>query len=451
VDDGGRLGAGLVLLLAGDLAGAAATVAPLADAADPTHRLLGQLLGAVLAGLDDRLPDVAGELGRIALEAEFAGLPWVERMSRGLAEAFLVAGGAPAWRAEACDDVREECERAGDPWGAAALRFALASAFRVVDPAGSAAAFADAADRFGRLDAPVPATWCEVLRSAALTGGTDAGVAAPADTGVARSTQPPHGTEGSALRGVEPAGAVSGREPPPMEIRCFGPFALEIDGVAVDLDHLRPRARAVLRMLAMAGGCDVHQERLVDAFWPGADYPVGVRRLQVALSSVRQVLERCGPPGLDWLHRRDNSYRLALRPGSRIDLVLFEEQLATARATTGDRDPAARIAARLQALELYRGELLPEDGAAEHVVDERDRFRVAAAEAATALAADLQTAGRLDEALVAAARSVRLEPFQDAAWRQLAALHEETGDATAALRVRLQHARVVAELSTVST
>ncbi|WP_111765081.1 AAA family ATPase [Nakamurella deserti] len=446
-DDGARLGAALVRLLAGDLAGAATLLGPLADAPDPTHRLLGRLAATVPAGwAADRSADTAAEFGRIALEAEFAGLPWVERMSRGLAEAALVAGRAPDWRIEACDDVLEECERAGDAWGAAVLRTALAVALRDLDADRSAAAFTDARGRFERLDAPVPAGWCDVLaRSAARGGGGLAG-----DDGAHPGRAPGAAAVPTAPR--RPAGvgdgppAEPGAGPPRVAVRCLGGFDLEISGRAVDLAALRPRARAVLRMLALAGGRYIHQERLVDAFWPGADYPVGLRRLQVALSSVRHVLEPHGPPGLDWLPRRDSGYRLAMGPGSRLDVRRFEEHLTAARAAAGDPDATVRTVARQCALELYRGDLLPEDGAAEHLTAERDRLRVAAAEAAAALAVDLRASGRRTEALAAAGRSIGLEPLQDAAWRQLAALHEEAGDATAALRVRLQHARIIAEL-----
>ena len=462
-DDGARLGAGLALLLAGDLAGAAAATGPLDEAPDPTHRLLGRLAGAVVTGLDGPA-DPAGELGRIALEAEYAGLPWVERLSRGLAEAFLVARGAPAWRAEACDAVRGECERAGDPWGAAVLQMALATAFRTVDPGRSAEEFAAAGRCFLRLGAPVPATWSEVLRAAVLAGQGDPAAAAIARRGAAtaRTLALARAVEvadavvarGSSAAAAEPADAGTAavdrpafdHRPPPMNIHCFGPFRLEIDGAPVDLTRLRPRARAVLRMLAMAGGREIHQERLVDAFWPDADVPVGVRRLQVALSSVRQVLEPHGPPGRDWLPRRDNSYRLAFLPGGRLDLQTFTDQLALARAAPGPHDVGARIRARTRALELYSGELLPEDATAEHVVLERDRYRLDAAGAAAALGTDLRAAGRLEEAQAAAERSIQLEPFQDVAWLLSAALHDDVGDPTAALRVRLQHARVVAEL-----
>jgi DNA-binding SARP family transcriptional activator len=464
-DDGARLGAGLALLLAGDLTGAAAVTGPLDEASDPTHRLLGRLTDAVVTGLDGPA-DLAGGLGRIALEAEYAGLPWVERLSRGLAEAFLVAQGAPAWRAEACDAVRGECERAGDLWGAAVLQMALATAFRTADPGRSAEEFAAAGRCFLRLDAPVPATWCEVLGAAVLAEQGDPDAAAIAGRGAATARRlglvravdvadavVSHGAGAAAAApdGADPAApdrrATAGtHRPPPMSVHCLGPFRLEIDGVPVDLTGLRPRARAVLRMLAMAAGREIHQERLVDAFWPDADVPVGVRRLQVALSSVRQVLEPHGPPGRDWLPRRDNGYRLAFLSGSRLDVLTFTDQLALARAAPGPNDVGTRIRARTRALELYCGELLPEDGAAEHVVVERERYRLAAAGAAAALGTDLRTVGRLEEAIAAAERSIQLESFQDAAWLLLATLYDDAGDTTAALRVRLQHARVIAEL-----
>ena len=59
--------------------------------------------------------------------------------------------------------------------------------------------------------------------------------------------------------------------PPLVQVRCFGGFGIDVDGMAVELGQLRPRARALLRLLALSPDRDVHREHLIDALWPGVD------------------------------------------------------------------------------------------------------------------------------------------------------------------------------------
>jgi DNA-binding SARP family transcriptional activator len=237
--------------------------------------------------------------------------------------------------------------------------------------------------------------------------------------------------------------------PRAVQVSCFGGFRVQIAGEHVDLGSLRPRARALLRLLALSPEHDVHRERLVDALWPGVDLSVGTRRLQVAVSSVRQLLEQNGLPGPDVLTRHGDAYRLALPEGSTVDIRSFESTLREAASCAARGDTAGSARNRAAALALYTGELLPEDGPAEYLVDDRDRFRLAAASAAAGLARDTLELGRPREALDAARRSVQLDRYQDLAWELLVQVHEASGDSSAAARARHEHARVQAELDAV--
>ena len=231
-----------------------------------------------------------------------------------------------------------------------------------------------------------------------------------------------------------------------VKLRCFGGFGMEIDGATVDFTALRPRARALLRLLALTPDRDVHREYLVDALWPGVDLSIGTRRLQVAVSSVRQVLERGGLSGQDILLRRGDAYRLTLPPGSTVDVRDFEQALQHADRAVADGNALAGITHRQAALSLYRGDVLPEDGPAEYVVGERERLRLAAAAAAAVLAQDSHRLGRPGQALAAARQSLQLDRFQDLAWQLLVELHEEAGDSSAAALARKEHAQAQAEL-----
>jgi two-component SAPR family response regulator len=163
----------------------------------------------------------------------------------------------------------------------------------------------------------------------------------------------------------------------------------------------------------------------------------------VAISSVRTVLHRCGVTDLDAVRRAGDSYRLALRDAT-VDITQFEELLVAARRERSNE--SRRIDLYVRALDLYAGDLLPEDGSADRIDAERERLRIAAADAAYGLARDQAARGDLDAAVAAARRSLQLDRYQDLAWELLADCLAATGDDTAATRTRIEHSRVRATL-----
>jgi two-component SAPR family response regulator len=186
---------------------------------------------------------------------------------------------------------------------------------------------------------------------------------------------------------------------------------------------------------------------LIDTLWPNVDLPTGTRRLQVAVSSIRHEFNRLPLTRPPDVHRRGDSYGLELPPGMEVDVELFERLVRTAGAARRRGDVGASAADRQHALDLYVGDLLPEDGPAEHVVTERDRLRLLAAVNAADLARDYAQLGRATAAVTAVQRSIVLDPFSDLAWSLLVDLHTAAGDLSAAARVRLEHERVRHELA----
>jgi DNA-binding SARP family transcriptional activator len=229
---------------------------------------------------------------------------------------------------------------------------------------------------------------------------------------------------------------------PAVRIYCFGGYRIEVDGQVADLSQLRPQARYVLQVLSVSPDRDHHREFLEEMLWPGVDHSVACHRLQVAVSSVRTMFSG----GELVIRRRGESYRLCLPSDATVDVRKFASALSKAAALAARGDLLGRISARHEALALYAGDLLPEITTAQHLDNERERFRRSAAAAAAALASDYQTLGDHENALSAAQRSVELDPYQEIPWLILAELHEQVGDASAAEYVRREHARLRAEL-----
>jgi len=132
-----------------------------------------------------------------------------------------------------------------------------------------------------------------------------------------------------------------------VRIDLLGPLRLSVAGRPVDVPG--PRRRAVLALLAMAGGRVVSTDELLDAVWPEEVPDSGRRALHSHISRLRGHL---GPAG-DRLARAGTGYRLALAPD---ELDVSEARRAAAGADGAAGDPATAAAA----LGLWRGAALGE-------------------------------------------------------------------------------------------
>jgi DNA-binding SARP family transcriptional activator len=220
-----------------------------------------------------------------------------------------------------------------------------------------------------------------------------------------------------------------------------------MNGQAADLTTVRPRVRALLRLLSLNTQSAVHHETVEAALWPEVDATAAARNLHVAVAALRRALEPSAARGGFQLVRREgDGYRLVLPARSRVDLDAFEQAVAAGRSA---RERGDAVGARQEfgdALEAYGGDLLPEDGPAEWVIERRERCRLAAVEAAEQLAELLLEAGDADGAAKACARGLRIERYHDPLWRLLIRAREAAGDQGAALRARASYGKMLADL-----
>lgn len=228
---------------------------------------------------------------------------------------------------------------------------------------------------------------------------------------------------------------------PGLRVDVLGGFRVAVDRRAVDLDGVKPRARALLRLLALHAPAPVHREVLQEALWPEADRDTGMRSLQVAVSALRSHFGTMSPlDGAHLVDRQGDAYRLAV-PDEAVDLRRFELALMTAR--TAQRDGALAADALWEALDLYRGDVLPEDGPAEWVVGRREQVRVEALEAAVALAELSLARDDLAGAVRACRIGLGIDRYCDPLWRLLIVARDRAGDAGAASRDRRDYAAIL--------
>lgn len=468
--------AGIALLVAGDRREARSLLGRVADGAGASHAELAARLVLASAPLDLPGPGTAAALDTIAAEAEARGAGWLARLAGAMVRASSEGGLAEA------PQLARRAEAEGDVWGSLVLRLwligvqAQAGVLNTADldeviatcrdlSAGALEAWPRAtramvAATEGRPDADAEARSAEAFARAAGSPGAQA--IAYAALGVAR------GADGEELRQLaEATGEAAGfdidlvwpapapvyeLEPDPgdaagpyaVEVACFGPFQLRVGGVDVGLTSARPRARSLLRLLALHAEQPVHRERLTDLLWRDLDGDAATRSLHVALSSLRRILPETAGSGV-LIERDGDAYRLVLGPHARTDVQEFTTALHAAEQAAGT-DPAAQATALQGALALYGGDLLPEEGAAEWVLGAREQYRLLAVGAAGDLAQLELAADRAGCAAVAARRGLQIDRYDDRCWRVLIAALRAQGAIAAARQAELEYHAVLQSL-----
>jgi len=479
----GRFTEGVALLLAGRPKGAATVLEAAFDVNEAPDVLgvLARLLGRLAAVAGGQAEATLRDVTDFADEIEVVDVPWLAQLLRSVV--VLVAA-----RGRSNEPVGVSARHDGDPWGAAVVSF-IEGSLRLHDGLPAAESFDEAAAGFERLGAGVLEVWARAgaavalavagrpeARTVALAAGRGARLAAvPGAEAIALLAlglgAGPAGAEHLALartladqcglrlpslprpgaaavrREAKPVPAVEGGPTSPIELRCFGGFRLRLDGRTIDGRGLKPRARAVLQLLAFHAGRLVHRDKLVDALWPEVDATAGTRNLHVAVSTIRRYLDpESTRRSASLLAREGDAYRLALPNESVVDIWSFEDGVAEGRTARSAGETTVAIAAVDRALRAYSGELLPEAGPAEWVVMAREQYRMQASEAALALSELHLERGDPEAAMAVGECGVRIDPYRDAQWRVLITACEMAGDTARAARVRRAYAEMLADL-----
>jgi predicted ATPase/tetratricopeptide (TPR) repeat protein len=141
-------------------------------------------------------------------------------------------------------------------------------------------------------------------------------------------------------------------------VTLLGGFAAEAAGVPVPDSAWRLRkARELVKLLALADGNRLHREQAMDALWPERDPGSAANNLNQAVHAARRALGAGAITLVDGL----------LRLEADIDVEQFERAVVEARS-----EGTARACAR--ALDLYAGELLPENRYDDWASLERERL-----------------------------------------------------------------------------
>jgi predicted ATPase/DNA-binding SARP family transcriptional activator len=194
-----------------------------------------------------------------------------------------------------------------------------------------------------------------------------------------------------------------------LQIELLGPVEARVDGRAVALGGLRPRA--LFAVLALMGGRVVSTDRLIDELW-GEDPPARAREsLQMHISRLRKGLAEAGADG-GRLVSQAGGYRLDVRPDER-DVDCWQQALDRARQARADGEPLVAREGVEEALGVWRGRPLGGVGTNNLLAAERARLeeeRLAAVIEGIELDLEL---GRHGELLGQLEALVIAHPFQE--------------------------------------
>jgi predicted ATPase/DNA-binding SARP family transcriptional activator/DNA-binding CsgD family transcriptional regulator len=208
-----------------------------------------------------------------------------------------------------------------------------------------------------------------------------------------------------------------------VRVRVLGGFRVSVGPRNIGEGEWRlKKAASLVKLLALAEGRRLHREQAMELLWPGLDPESALNNLHYALHVARRILEPADPDGGTSHYLTLRNDRLALSPeGSLwVDVEAFEGAADTAR---GSREPAAYRAA----IDLYAGELLPQDRYEPWAEERRAQLRGLYLSLLTELAALHEERGEYGPAVESLRRVVAEERTEEGAHVGLMRLYALSG------------------------
>lgn len=226
----------------------------------------------------------------------------------------------------------------------------------------------------------------------------------------------------------------------PLRIHLLGPFRVLIGDRAVDDDRWpRRKAKQLLQILALSSRFRLHREQLMEALWPDLSSQAAANNLNKTIHMARRALEPQLKSGADsaFVRRAEEQILLDGPAGVWVDAEAFER--LGREAAGGSDGPALE-----KALELYLGDLLPENPYDDWCWSRRQQLRLLHRDLVSQLAAVYEREGKLREAAARLLDLLSLEPADEQSHRRLMSLYARMGKRRQAL-LQYQHCREALE------
>ncbi|MGE5745716.1 MAG: ATP-binding protein, partial [Solirubrobacterales bacterium] len=206
-----------------------------------------------------------------------------------------------------------------------------------------------------------------------------------------------------------------------LRIQLLGGFSVSTAAQGVDEEQWRLRkAKSLVKLLCLAPDRKLHAEQVSEVLWPELAPDAARNNLHQAAHAARRAFDLRGADGSRCLRLSEGLLLLCPEDPVWIDSVAFEQAAASAR---GQRRAAAYVAA----LELYTGELLPEDRFEEWTSVSRETLRDLRLALGIELAELQAAAGDEGAAIETLHAALLADPLHEPAHRALMRLYVRDG------------------------
>ncbi len=212
---------------------------------------------------------------------------------------------------------------------------------------------------------------------------------------------------------------------PPLSIHLLGEFQLVSSGTPITTVDW-PRLQSLLAYLVLHTTAPQSRTHLAFLLWPDSTEAQAHTNLRHLLHRLRRAL----PTPNNFL--RAEKQTLQWQPDAPWTLDVADFERAVARAEQAEKQAEVQLVLE-QAVELYRGDLLP-GCYDEWILSERERLRHLFLDVLERLTLLLEQKRDYQAAIRAAQRLLRHDPLHEATYRHLMRLYALTGDRAAALR-----------------
>ncbi len=220
-----------------------------------------------------------------------------------------------------------------------------------------------------------------------------------------------------------------------LKIRLLGGFRIEVSAqVVADSDWRLQKARALVKLLALAPRHRLTRDEAMERLWPELEPAAALNNLYYALHVARAALEGGVPVksgGSSALQLAGGVITFSPSGSVCIDIETFQ---TAATAAWQSKDPIAYS----KALNLYAGELLPEDRYEDWAARPREMLRDIQLRLLMDLAQIRQERGEYPEAIASLTQLMTEEPTHEEACASLMFLHAAAGQRWNALRAFAQ-------------
>jgi DNA-binding SARP family transcriptional activator len=212
-----------------------------------------------------------------------------------------------------------------------------------------------------------------------------------------------------------------------MRLWLLGGFRVSVGLQTIGENAWRLRKVASLvKLLALAPGHRLHRERAMDLLWPELGLGAASNNLRQTLHVARRTLHSDPEIVSRYLNLSGEQLMICPEGGLWVDVEAFEEAAATARRS---KDPAAYRAA----IELYPGELLPEDRYEGWAEERREKLRQTHLRLLVELAWLYEERGEFEASVETLDEAVRQEPTDEQAHTGLIRMYAVCGRKAQAL------------------